>query len=158
MLLRKCPHRALSSIESGTETEYVPLKPQGVVEGMGIGTSQPARKRQLVTPGFVALLACMLHHRSPDAAALMLRGDGDILHDAGAPPMLGEIVHDEQLIGANHLAFKDGRKDAVARVSREYGEVLLSFLGREGRFGFDARAPVKSKDLRDVAGGCFADH
>ena len=157
MFPRKCPHRALPSIESGAETESVPLKSQGVVEGMGIGTSQPARKRQLVAAGFVTLPARMLHHRSPNTAALMLRGDGHILHDAGRPPMLGKVVHDEQFIGSNKLAFEDGHKDTVAGVSPEDCEVLLSFFRWERRLRFDARIPVERKDLRHVAGGCFAD-
>ena len=125
---------------------------------MGIGTSQPARKRQLVAAGFATLLARMLHHRSLNTVALMLGRDGHILYDAGTLPMLGEVVHDEQFIGSNKLAFEDGHKDTVAGVSREYGEVFLSFLRCEGRLRFDARVPVKSENLRHIAGGCYADH
>src|SRR6202012_5987919 len=110
---------------------------------MGFLPLKFAGEGELVASGLPALCACVLHHGAPDAAALIYGIDGDVFDNAGFSATLGEIVHDEQLVCADHGSINEGDEDAERRIATKDGEVLSRFFKREACITADAGKRVE---------------
>ena len=101
------------------------------VEAMGFLSLEVTGEDELVASGLPTLCACVLHHGAPDASALVCGIDGNVFDNAGFSAALGEIVHDEQLICADHGSIDERDEDAERRIATKDGEVLSRFFERE---------------------------
>jgi len=117
---------------------------------MGFLSLEVARKSELVASGLLALCACVLHHGSPNASALACGIDGDVFDNAGFSAALGEIVHDEQLVRADHSPIDERDEDAERGIAAKDGEMLARFFEREVCIAADAGKGVDIEDRGQI--------
>src|SRR5580700_8070003 len=98
---------------------------------MGFFPLEVTGECELVASGLPTLFACVLHHGASNASALIGRTDGDVFDYTGFSAALGEIVHDEQLVCADHGSIDERDVDAERGIAVKDGEVLSCFFERE---------------------------
>jgi hypothetical protein len=116
-------------VEPDLEAIAVFLEAECFVEAVRLFALQIAGEGQLVAVGLLAPLAGMLHHGAPYTPALMLRVDSHIFYDGRLSPTLGEIIHDEQFVGADRNLMEKRHEDVKGRILFEPGEMRTGLFG-----------------------------
>jgi hypothetical protein len=147
---------ASSSLQGYTEAKAVAIKAGGIVEVMRFRPLEPARQHHFVAAGIPALPHCVFHHRPANSFSLMVRGYGYIFNNSGLLPALGEIVHDQELIGGYNRLIDFHDIDGVRGVSTKYFKMQKGFFEAERTVRLDSRRAVKLQDRLDILSDRFS--
>src|SRR5690349_7991279 len=117
--LRCCCQRVHRLHNFYSKAVTVLLEAETVIKRMSILTAEITGQRELIASRIFRQLQSMLHHGPADSTTAILCRYGDILYRRGLLTALGEVIHDQQLVGAHDLAFELRHKHAVTGILAE---------------------------------------